>query len=505
MRYIQKKLSDILQSCYEEIESKRRKSVSFGFRQGSGIYDNADCHKNRRWVLNFDIEDFFGSVNFGRVRGFFVSNKEFELSPEVSTLLAQIVSHGNALPQGASTSPVVSNLIASALDFRLLSLCAEHRCQYSRYVDDITISTNLTQFPEKIGLFDEGSRKWIVGAGVEKIVQRSGFALNEGKTRMSYRTSRQSVTGLVVNKKVGPQKSYFKEKRAVVHRLMKGEDAYLKPFHPSYAENCDPPRQQDNVGFSLDRLQGALEFCYHVHDRSDNRSNKEKFFKPSSVRRTYRDFLMYKYFFRPGYPIVLTEGTSDILYLKSYLLNSSVGIEGLVDLSEGKPELQFDFFHFPPRVAEIVGLNGGVGGLGHFFEAYSHIAKRIPLSVQSRKIVVLVDGDDGLKDVKKAVGQNFNVKIDDNNQDFFSLGRNLSLVITPPVLGKTYSDIECFISEKFMVDPSSGKAFSRTKDAGDAGAFGKGILSQIIYQRRSELEISDMMPILARLSSAISG
>lgn len=505
LRYIQRKLCTILQSCYEEMESKRKKSVSFGFRDGFGIYENAECHKNRRWVLNFDIEDFFGSINFGRVRGFFISHKEFELTPEVATLIAQVVVHENSLPQGAPTSPVISNLIASALDFRLLSLCAEHRCRYTRYVDDITVSTNLATFPEKVALVDDGSGEWVIGAGIEKIIQRSGFSLNEAKTRMSYRTSQQSVTGLVVNKKVGPRKSYFKEKRAAVHRLIKGEDAYLKPFDLSYADNCDPPSENDRTKFSLDRLQGALEFCYHIHDLSDERSTKEKFFKPSSVRKTYRDFLMYKYFFRPGIPIVLTEGTSDILYLKSYLKNSDIDIDGVVKIVDGKPEIQFDFFGFPQRMADIVGLNGGVGGIGHFFEAYAHLSKRIPLAVASRKTIVLVDGDDGLKDVKKAVGQNFNIKIDDLSRSSFALGRNLSLVVTPPVLGKTYSDIECFIPEKFMVDPTSGKMFSREKDAGDAGAFGKGILSQIIYRKRTELEINDMMPILVRLSSAILG
>lgn len=505
LRYIQRKTSQILQSCYEEIESRRPRSVSFGFRKGFGIYKNADCHKNRRWVFNFDVADFFGSINFGRVRGFLISNKEFELSPEVATLIAQIVIHENSLPQGAPTSPVISNLIASALDFRLLSLCAENRCQYTRYVDDITVSTNLANFPEKIGIFDDGLGNWSVGKGVEKIIQRSGFSLNENKTRMSYKTSQQTVTGLVVNKKVGSQKAYFKEKRAVVHRLLKGENAYLKPFHPSYADNCDPDSDDIGLDFDLDRLQGSLEFCYNIHDQSDGRLTKEKFFKPGVIRKTYRDFLMYKYFFRSGIPILLTEGTSDILYLKSYLRNSDIKIDGVVDIVDGKPELLFDFYNFPGRVAEIVGLNGGVGGMGHFFEAYSHIAKRIPLSVASRKIVVLVDGDEGLRDVKKAVSQNFGVKIDDPAQSFFSLGRNLSLVVTPPVVGKTYSDIESFIPEKFMIEPASGKTFSRGKDAGDAGAFGKGILSQIIYQRRDELEISDMMPILTRLSSAMTG
>jgi RNA-directed DNA polymerase len=79
-----------------------------------------------------------GSFNFGRVRGFFISNNDFKLSPKVSTLIAQIACHQNELPQGSPCSPVITNLITHILDVRLTQQAKKYGCKYSRYVDDIT-------------------------------------------------------------------------------------------------------------------------------------------------------------------------------------------------------------------------------------------------------------------------------------------------------------------------------------------------------------------------------
>ncbi|MGC3085804.1 RNA-directed DNA polymerase, partial [Enterococcus faecium] len=78
-----------------------------GFKRGYSIVTNASMHKKRRLVLNVDLEDFFGAINFGRVRGFFITNKNFSLPPSVATVLAQIICYDNSIPQGSPCSPVV--------------------------------------------------------------------------------------------------------------------------------------------------------------------------------------------------------------------------------------------------------------------------------------------------------------------------------------------------------------------------------------------------------------
>ena len=90
-----------------------------GFVKGRGICSNADFHKRSRWVLNLDIKDFFENINFGRVRGIFIA-KPFEMDPKVASVIAQICIFQNRLPQGAPTSPVISNSIGCMLDNKII-------------------------------------------------------------------------------------------------------------------------------------------------------------------------------------------------------------------------------------------------------------------------------------------------------------------------------------------------------------------------------------------------
>ena len=107
--------------------------------------DNTDI---RRWVFNLDLEDFFPSINFGRVRGFLLKNRDFRAESEHrATVISQIACHENSLPQGSPCSPVISNLVAHLLDMRLVRLASSVGCTYSRYADDLTFSTNKKIFP----------------------------------------------------------------------------------------------------------------------------------------------------------------------------------------------------------------------------------------------------------------------------------------------------------------------------------------------------------------------
>ena len=98
-------------------------------------------HVGSKYVLNIDLQDFFDSFNFGRVRGFFIKNRNFQLNPDVATVIAQIACYDNKLPQGSPCSPVITNLISHSLDIRLASLAKKYKCTYTRYADDITFST----------------------------------------------------------------------------------------------------------------------------------------------------------------------------------------------------------------------------------------------------------------------------------------------------------------------------------------------------------------------------
>src|SRR6185437_5065944 len=182
-------------------EHKWQDSLAHGFKRKRSIVTNATKHKNRRFVFNLDLENFFGTINFGRVRGFLIKNTDFALQPSVATLIAQIACHENALPQGSPCSPVISNLIGSVLDVRLCALASGVGCTYSRYVDDLSFSTNKKDFPPQVAKRTE-THAWELGDKLHDVLNHTGFSVNASKTRMQYCTSRQEVTGLVVNQKV---------------------------------------------------------------------------------------------------------------------------------------------------------------------------------------------------------------------------------------------------------------------------------------------------------------
>ena len=130
LELLQSRLADLLNDCINEITKAdgRYLKASHGFRKNRTIVSNASAHRKRRYVFNIDLHDFFGTINFGRVRGFFIKDKNFELCPAVATLIAQIACHDNSLPQGSPCSPVISNLVANILDVRILKLAKLSRC-----------------------------------------------------------------------------------------------------------------------------------------------------------------------------------------------------------------------------------------------------------------------------------------------------------------------------------------------------------------------------------------
>lgn len=185
-----------------------------GFVLGRDPRSNARPHRRQQWVLKADLTDFFPTIHFGRVRGLFMSYP-FEFAAAPATLLAQICCYKKRLPQGAPTSPIVSNFICRGMDRQLAELARAERCYFTRYADDLTLSTDRTVFPEDLAVLVKGQAE--VGPALASIVTNAGFTINPRKTRLTRDSQRQRVTGLVVNRQLNVPRDYVRGLRNLLH------------------------------------------------------------------------------------------------------------------------------------------------------------------------------------------------------------------------------------------------------------------------------------------------
>jgi len=213
IKILQRKLSYILYLVYNP------KLSAHGFVQNKSIRTNADRHIKTPLILNIDLESFFDSITINRIIGLFMS-KPYQLPKEAAVVLAQICcSPYGYLPQGAPTSPIVSNMICSRLDGALARLARLRKCEYTRYADDITFSSRIKKFASDIAQIDYIDGKIIITLGdvLLKIIENNGFRINQKKTKYRNSGTRQEVTGLVVNEKVNVKRKLMRQVRAMLY------------------------------------------------------------------------------------------------------------------------------------------------------------------------------------------------------------------------------------------------------------------------------------------------
>jgi RNA-directed DNA polymerase len=194
--------------------------AAHGFVPGKSIVTNAAGHVGRAVVVNLDLRDFFPSVTFRRVKGLF---QKLGYNEHVATVLALLCTEPpriaaeldgkvyhvalgtRMLPQGACTSPALTNVLCRKLDRRLAGLACRHGYAYTRYADDLTFS---------------GDNAKAVGRllrSVRSILEEEGFTEHPRKTKVMRRARRQEVTGLTVNERPKVSRQELRELRAILH------------------------------------------------------------------------------------------------------------------------------------------------------------------------------------------------------------------------------------------------------------------------------------------------
>ena len=177
-----------LQAIQSTIYSRILSSVTIvhpaavGFRCGRSVVDNAAPHLGKRYVLKMDIHDFFGSIRSPRVRQTF---KKIGYPENVSKVLGALCCLHRHLPQGAPTSPALSNIVGYEMDRKLAALAAEYGVTYTRYADDLTFSGDV--FPKEQ-----------IIPQVKRIIRDEKFEPNHKKTHFMNQSSRKIITGVSV-------------------------------------------------------------------------------------------------------------------------------------------------------------------------------------------------------------------------------------------------------------------------------------------------------------------
>lgn len=196
----------ILRNILDKLHSS---NFSKGFEKGCSILDNATPHVGAGYVLNVDLKDFFPSVSAAKVFKIFSS---IGYSEKVAWMLTSLCVFEGWLPQGAPTSPKLANLVCLQLDARIQGYAAKKGLIYTRYADDISLSS---QTIKKI----YNSRSVL-----KTIVISEGFQINERKTQIQGNSKKKCITGLVLSKNdVGIGRVAFRVIRAKIFNIYAGK------------------------------------------------------------------------------------------------------------------------------------------------------------------------------------------------------------------------------------------------------------------------------------------
>jgi len=496
----------------------KQPSLSHGFVRKRSIITNAMMHVGQKNVLNIDLEDFFDSFNFGRVRGFFIKNENFKLDPHIATVIAQIACYKNKLPQGSPCSPVITNLITHALDIRLAALAEKHSCIYSRYADDLTFSTREAVFPRKIMRLDNG--EYAAGKKLKSEIIRSGFSINDKKTRIQFKDSRQDVTGLVVNQKPNVKKEYWRTAKAQCHSLFRTGSFTTKVAGLDVNGNINELEGQLNFIDQVDSYNRLRQKppLNHIYQFASYGRNTTPLL--SSREKTFSRFLYYRLFYGNTKPTILCEGKTDNVYLKT-AINRLVSAYPKLAKTTANPktskldyELLVRFLEYSKRTRFLLQLYGGTPYLNYFIVKFDSQHAFYKAPKPQNPVIIVLDNDSGFTDeiynklknkVSSATAHPTSLKKKDfRNADFIHVLRNLYVVLTPLDATGNDTDIEDLFDSVTRNTVVSGKTFNPKDDRDNDKEFGKEIFAKkVIQAQKKTINFDGLKPLLDRVVKAI--
>lgn len=500
LKILQEKLSNMLWFYQKSIWEEKgiKPNISHAFEKEKSIITNARIHRNKRFVLNLDLENFFDAFHFGRVQGYFEKNNDFKLPHDVAVVLAQLACYQGRLPQGAPSSPIITNLICQHLDAYLLLVAKKYKLDYTRYADDLTFSTNDRHFVEN-------QEKFLAEANAT--IKRAGFSINEKKTRLQFKDSRQEVTGLIVNKKLNVNHVYVRKTRAMAHQLYSTGE-YLIDGEPG----------------TLKQLEGRFSFIDqldHYNNVLDSPEVKHDAFNLNGRERQYQAFIFYKYLFANHVPLVVTEGKTDIRYIKAALKSLYLQYPRLIEKdAEGNFIYKFSFFRRTKRWKYFFGICLDGADAMRILYRYHVGNKRIPPYLnyfrnlsgleQHKPVILLYDNElKSERPLKKFLGEDVHATTDQKaalktNLHIRLIPDSKLFVVTLPLVdNKEECEIEDLFADELLNLNLEGKTFCRKDRFDNSKYFGKEIFSQYVFENYKKIDFSRFIPLLNAINSVI--
>ncbi len=202
--------NSFLKSCQKRILNKILVHIpvskyATAYKSGAKLADNAYPHTNKKYMLKMDITDFFGSIRFDQVYDTAFNSRYYP--KQIGAMLTTLCCLNEVLPQGAPTSPAISNIVMKNFDENIGNWCKKRDISYTRYCDDITFSSDKPLY--------------YVFVKAKTMLEDMGFEINKKKTHFITHAARQSVTGLTVNDKVAVSKEYKRQLRQEVYYALK--------------------------------------------------------------------------------------------------------------------------------------------------------------------------------------------------------------------------------------------------------------------------------------------
>lgn len=502
LKSIQKSLAIELERHQLKIwkENGIKPNISHAFEKEKNIITNARVHRNKKFVLNLDLENFFDSFHFGRVKGFFEKNKDFKVPKEIALIIAQLTCYKGALPQGAPTSPIITNLICKILDIRILKLAKKYKVDYTRYADDLTFSTNKKNFPDFKEEFLEE---------LAKEINNAGFVINEKKTRLQYKNSKQTVTGLVVNKKINVDNEYYRQTRALAHTLYKREDIKI-----------------NGERANIKNVEGRFAFINQIDWENNNIINTKKDFSNLNGReKQYKKFLFFKYFFENNKPLIVCEGKTDIKYILAALKNLYSEYPNLISKrNDGTFEYKVSFLKRTKRMRFFLDINlDGASALKKIYEYYTpgkslndpypnymKYFKRISKGSPKNPVFLLFDNE-MMENSKKPLSGFLN-KIKINSQKKNELKTNLKvnvvenlfLITNPLNNSKKECEIEDLFDQNLLSVEIKGKTFEpNAKKFNNEKNYSKEVFSNYVFKNYNNIDFNNFRPILNNIDTEV--